>query len=329
MPDIRDAHRAAQPAGASLRRSPGRRLPARRRAVVLVALLAMAATGCVSGAPGRSAASPRPSGPADGPSGASAVTPAPRPEGQAAPDPRFGRGAPADAPAAAPAAAVPAQAPPPAPAAPADPPALSTTPQRVSDALVRGTAGTGRKVALTFDDGPSAEWTPQVLALLDEYGAKATFCVVGEQAREHPDLLRRIVAKGHRLCDHSENHDERIARQPEQALRAQIEGARDAVHAALPGVEIPWFRAPGGSWSTLIRTTAAAYGMKPLDWSVDSRDWERRGVDAIVANVRRDLKPGGVVLMHDAGGDRSQTIGALRKLLPWLVAQGYTFDFPR
>ncbi|NUU23934.1 MAG: polysaccharide deacetylase family protein [Streptomycetaceae bacterium] len=198
----------------------------------------------------------------------------------------------------------------------------------MSDALVTATAGSGRKVALTFDDGPSTEWTPQVLALLDQYGAKATFCVVGQQARAYPAVLRKVVAKGHRLCDHSENHDERIARLPEAELRIQIGGARDAVLAALPGVEIPWFRAPGGSWSRLIRTTAASYGMKPLGWSVDSRDWERGGVDKIIANVKRELRPGGVILMHDGGGDRRQSVAALRKLLPWLIAQGYSFDFP-
>ncbi|MCF2526454.1 polysaccharide deacetylase family protein [Yinghuangia soli] len=278
-----------------------------RNAVALIAVLALTAIGCASGG-GRhtGTGSPAPTG--------RPSSPGP----QAAPDPHLGRGVPPAAAPAAPEAPVPPQAgPPPAAAPPA-----------VSDALVRSTAGSGKKVALTFDDGPDPLWTPQVLALLDEYGAKATFCVVGEQARAHPGLLRRIVAKGHRLCDHSESHDQAISKLPEDRLRNQITGARDAILAALPGVEIAWFRAPGGDWSSKVRATAAGYGMKPLDWTVDSRDWERQGPDKILANVKRGLRPGGVVLMHDSGGERAQTVAALRRLLPWLVAQGYSFDFP-
>jgi peptidoglycan/xylan/chitin deacetylase (PgdA/CDA1 family) len=198
----------------------------------------------------------------------------------------------------------------------------------VSGALLRTAEGSGRRVALTFDDGPSAEWTPQVLDLLDEYGAKATFCIVGEQARAYPQLVRKIAAKGHRLCDHTQTHDERLARLDESAVRMQIGRAWQAIVVAAPDAEIPYFRAPGGGWSTTIRRVAVSYGMQPLDWSVDSRDWERGGVDKIIATVKRELRPGGVILMHDAGGERSQTIAALGRLLPWLVDQGYSFEFP-
>ncbi|MEU8132056.1 polysaccharide deacetylase family protein [Streptodolium elevatio] len=291
--------------------------------MALLALLVLAATGCATdgGTPG-GARSGRPDAQADAAGGGQDRTgadgapssAADRSAGapRAAPDPRLGRAAPPAAPA----------------AEPALPPAFNTVPTPVADTLVRGTASSGRTVALTFDDGPSSEWTPQVLALLDRYDAKATFCVVGEQAREHPDLLRTIVAKGHQLCDHSETHDERIARLPQAKLRSQITMARDAILKAVPGVRIPWFRSPGGSWTAAVRGTAASFGMKPLDWSVDSRDWERGGADRILATVKRELRPGGVVLMHDAGGDREQTVAALTKLLPWLVAQGYRFDFP-
>lgn len=316
------AVRRAHPARA--RTAGGSRL---HRAVALLALLVLAATGCAAGGgtpggarDGRSdvQAGSAAGGERTGSGGVPASSAEPPEPPQAAPDPRLGRGAPPAVPDA-----------PAAPAAePALPPAFNTVPPRVADNLVRGTASSGRTVALTFDDGPSREWTPQVLELLDRYGAKATFCVVGEQAREHPDLLRTIVAEGHQLCDHSENHDERIARLSAADLKAQITKARDAILAALPGVRIPWFRSPGGSWSAPVRDAAASLGMRPLDWSVDSRDWERGGADRIFATVKRELRPGGVVLMHDAGGNREQTVAALKKLLPWLVAQGYRFDFP-
>ncbi|MDI2131911.1 polysaccharide deacetylase family protein [Yinghuangia seranimata] len=278
--------------------------------VALLAVLALTAIGCSmqggSADPRTSSASP----PSDG---------GPR----AAPNPHLGREVPPQGGGAAESTS--------APASSAAPSPSTVGPQArppVSDTLVRSTAGSGRRVALTFDDGPSAEWTPKILDLLDRYGVKATFCVVGEQARAYPALVRKIVAKGHRLCDHTETHDERLARMPEDQVRKQIGGARDAILAAAPDAELEWFRAPGGGWSSAIKKVAVGYGMKPLDWSVDSRDWERKGVDTIVATVQRQLRPGGVVLMHDGGGERSQSVAALARLLPWLVQQGYSFDYP-
>ncbi|GAA4951102.1 hypothetical protein GCM10023205_09880 [Yinghuangia aomiensis] len=305
-----------------------------RNTVAAAAVLALTAAGCASGGAGQTHAG----------HGSRPATPnAPGP--QAAPDPHLGRGGPdPTAPGGGPSAGASA-APTPrttAPQAPAPrtsaspspstqaPAPRTTSPSQapVSQGVVRHTAEAGRNVALTFDDGPSPVWTPKVLALLDQYDVKATFCIVGEQAREYPNLVRRIVAKGHRLCDHTETHDEKLARLPAADVRREIGSARDAILAAVPGAEIPWFRAPGGGWSTTIKQTAASYGMKPLDWSVDSRDWERGGVDHILATIKSELRPGGVVLMHDAGGDRSQSVAVLARLLPWLVNQGYSFDFP-
>ncbi|MEU0941109.1 MULTISPECIES: polysaccharide deacetylase family protein [unclassified Embleya] len=195
--------------------------------------------------------------------------------------------------------------------------------------IVRSTTDPGdRTVALTFDDGPDPRWTPQVLALLDEYDVKATFCMVGPNAARHPDLVRRVADAGHRLCDHSVTHDEEIDKRSAPRVRYEIVSARDEIARAAPGHDVDWFRAPGGAWSPTVRQMSAAYGMKPLGWSVDTRDWEKPGVDTILDNVRRELRPGGVVLMHDAGGDRTQSIDALARLLPWLKDHGYRFAFP-
>ncbi|WP_331767809.1 polysaccharide deacetylase family protein [Embleya sp. NBC_00896] len=195
--------------------------------------------------------------------------------------------------------------------------------------IVRSTTDPGdRTVALTFDDGPDPRWTPQVLALLDEYDVKATFCMVGPNARRHPDLVRRVVDAGHRLCDHSVTHDEKIDKRSAPQIEHEIVPARDAIAQAAPGHDVDWFRAPGGAWSPTVRQVSAAYGLKPLGWSVDTRDWEKPGVDTILDNVRRELRPGGVILMHDAGGDRTQSVDALARLLPWLKDRGYRFAFP-
>lgn len=177
-----------------------------------------------------------------------------------------------------------------------------------------------RTVALTFDDGPDPRWTPQVLNLLASHHAVATFCVLGENAIRHPDLVQAIIDAGMQLCDHSHTH-EIDPSMPELSM------AHDDL-VKLASTSVPWFRAPGGVWSPAVQLAADANGMRPLGWSVDSRDWTRPGADAIVAQVQRQMRPGAVVLFHDGGGRRDQTVAALEELLPWLRAQCYVTTFP-
>lgn len=208
---------------------------------------------------------------------------------------------------------------------PPAPPAPSTG---VPTSVVRSTASGGRTVALTFDDGPGPA-TGQVLDLLAQYHAKATFCLVGKQAAAGPATVRRIVAAGHRLCDHSVDHPQPFAAlSHEQAVHQIVDAETAIVRAGGPGTAVGWFRAPGGAFTEDNQRIAADNGLRPLGWSVDPRDWSRPGTAAIVSAVQSQLKPGGVVLLHDGGGDRGQTVAALRQLLPWLAAQGYRFDFP-
>jgi len=201
--------------------------------------------------------------------------------------------------------------------------------QPVSPHLVTTTAHPQVKtVALTFDDGPDAVYTPQVLALLGQYHLHATFCLIGTQARRYPDLVRAIATDGHRLCDHTMTHDERLPHRSPARIQAEIGGARQAIATAAPGAPIAYYRAPGGAWSPAVEQIAAGDGLQPLGWSVDPQDWRRPGTAAILATISRQLHPGGVILVHDGGGDRSQTLAALRQLIPMLLAQGYHFDFP-
>lgn len=218
-------------------------------------------------------------------------------------------------------------APPPAPAQ-----ALATdtrTPEPAAADLVRSTARPGKFVALTFDDGPDPVYTPQILDALSRAGAVATFCMVGANITRHPELVRAVVARGMRLCDHTVSHDEDLSKRSEQRVTAEIAGCwSDLQVAADADVPVPYFRAPGGFWSDVLREVAARQGMKPLSWSVDSRDWTLPGSAQITATVQQAVQPGAVVLLHDGGGKRAQTVEALNQLLPWLVAQGYQFDFP-
>jgi peptidoglycan-N-acetylglucosamine deacetylase len=199
----------------------------------------------------------------------------------------------------------------------------------VSPELVRHANG-DRVIALTFDDGPHPVYTEQVLRLLAEYHAKATFCMIGSQAARFPELVRQVVDEGMLLCNHTVHHDLNLANSPEPAMEREVLGGREDIRAAAgEDVPIPYFRSPGGFWSPRLQRVAARNGMRSLSWSVDSHDWQRPGAAQIVASVTREVQPGAVILLHDGGGRREQTIQALAQLLPWFVERGYRFDFPR
>ncbi|GAA3999992.1 polysaccharide deacetylase family protein [Streptomyces marokkonensis] len=185
-----------------------------------------------------------------------------------------------------------------------------------------------RGVNITIDDGPDPAWTPQVLDVLREYGVKATFCVTGTQAQAHPDLVKDVVAAGHRLCDHTVSHDTTMDKKSQAYQSKEILDAERMIIEASGGVRPMYYRAPGGAFTPYSRQLAASRGMRPLGWNVDTKDFERPGADAIVATVERELPNGPTLLFHDAGGERSQTVEALRRVLPRLEEQGYSFGFP-
>ncbi|MEV6366628.1 polysaccharide deacetylase family protein [Micromonospora musae] len=190
------------------------------------------------------------------------------------------------------------------------------------DSLFGAHSTTGdKRVALTFDDGPDPQYTPQVLNALREFGVRATFCVVGEMAQSHPDLVRAIVADGHTLCNHSWNHDVALGKRSPDVIRADLLRTNEAIRAAAPDAPIVWYRQPGGAWTYPVVSVANALGMTPLHWTVDPADWEAPGAARIAATVTSQIEPGSVVLMHDAGGNRQGTVEALWQLLPELTAR--------
>lgn len=185
-----------------------------------------------------------------------------------------------------------------------------------------------RGVNITIDDGPDPTWTPQVLQVLRDNGVKATFCMVGTQAQAHPDLVKAVVAAGHRLCDHTVSHDTTMDTKSQAYQSQQILDAERMITQASGGVRPEYYRAPGGAFTPYSRHLAASRGMRPLGWNVDSKDFEHPGTGAIVATVKSEISNGPTILFHDAGGDRSQTVAALREVLPWLKQQGHSFGFP-
>jgi peptidoglycan/xylan/chitin deacetylase (PgdA/CDA1 family) len=187
------------------------------------------------------------------------------------------------------------------------------------------TGSEGKAVALTFDDGPSP-YTGQILDTLAAHHVKATFCIVGEQARLYPDLVKRVVAEGHAVCNHSMRHDDLSVLTSDQ-IAADLSATNAAIRAAAPDARISYFRAPYGSWGATA-TMAAQLGMTAVSWTVDTEDWKTPGVPAILQAVATQLKPRGIVLMHDGGGDRSQSVEALGLALTQLEADGWAFDLP-
>lgn len=179
---------------------------------------------------------------------------------------------------------------------------------------LRRTTGT-RGIALTFDDGPHPVWTPKVLDQLRRHGVTATFCVVGSRVREHPGLVARIVREGHQLCNHTWRHDVELGGRTPDKIRADLVRTTEAILAAVPDAQVPFYRQPGGRWTPEVVAVAKELGMVPLHWTVDPQDWAKPTAKAIAARVSAGIRPGAVVLLHDGGGDRAATVAACPALI--------------
>jgi peptidoglycan/xylan/chitin deacetylase (PgdA/CDA1 family) len=175
-------------------------------------------------------------------------------------------------------------------------------------------------VALTFDDGPSAS-TAALLDVLAEDDVHATFFMVGRNVETHPDLARRVVAAGHVVGNHSYSHPN-LDLQLEARVGDELDRTSDAIFKAT-GVRSRLFRPPFGDEDGLVLHEARALGYVSVEWSVSSKDWTRPGADRIVANVLAHVHDGAIILMHDGGGDRSETIEAVARLIPELRRRGY------
>lgn len=188
-------------------------------------------------------------------------------------------------------------------------------------------SGRGRTMMLTFDDGPDPRYTPHILDTLAEHDVRATFFVCGEMADWNRDLLARMSDEGHVVGNHTWSHP-LLTRMTRGQIRSEMERTSDVIEAAY-GERPQWFRAPYGAWNRAAFQLGAELGMEPLAWTVDTLDWEKPGTRSIVHRVEDGAAPGVVVLSHDAGGDRSQSVRALREYLPQLLESGYHMTVPR
>ncbi|MER7779482.1 polysaccharide deacetylase family protein [Streptomyces sp. NPDC096191] len=195
-----------------------------------------------------------------------------------------------------------------------------------SEPILRMT-GRGRTMLLTFDDGPHPEYTPDILDTLAKYDVRATFFVCGEMADFNRDLLSRMADEGHVVGNHTWSHP-LLTTLSRRRIRSEMERTSEVIDKAY-GEPPHWFRAPYGAWNRKAFRLGAELGMEPLAWTVDTLDWTTPGTRTIVERVEDGAAPGVVVLSHDAGGNRSQSVRALRRYLPELLDSGYHLTVPR
>lgn len=183
-------------------------------------------------------------------------------------------------------------------------------------------------VALTFDDGPYPPYTGQVLDILREEGVPATFFVIGRNAEKYPDLVRRMVAEGHQVGNHTYNHVDLL--KADRATIADEVDRTNRVIASITGAPAKVVRPPHGFRDAVVLEVMAERGLKVVEWSVLSRDWTNPGVETIARRTLAKVKSGAVILLHDGDGvaaaaPRAQTVEAARRIIRDLKARGFKF----
>jgi peptidoglycan/xylan/chitin deacetylase (PgdA/CDA1 family) len=184
----------------------------------------------------------------------------------------------------------------------------------IADPTAALVTGNKKVIFFSFDDGPDPVWTPRILQVLKKYGAHATFFELGRNQALHPGLREQILADGNSIGSHSINHPQLTAL-----------SAAERHHEIFDGPQSKCFRPPYGASNPKVRADIKAAGMAQVLWDVDPRDWAKPGTNVIAQNIMTHANRRNIVLMHDGGGDRAQTVAALDKVLPLLKAQGYSF----
>jgi len=193
--------------------------------------------------------------------------------------------------------------------------------RRVADIPGSGVGPGDKVVALTFDDGPDPIFTPQVLDLLAQHRAPATFFMIGWEAAASPDLVKRIAGGGNGVASHTWSHAD-LTRQSDAGLRLQVDKTA-ALLSSLTGSNVTCIRPPQGHVNPGLVRRLSDRGMTTVLWSSDTRDWTRPGTETIVRRALAGVSPGTIILLHDGGGDRRQTLEALPRIIDGIRSQGY------
>ncbi|HJV44644.1 MAG TPA: polysaccharide deacetylase family protein [Bacillota bacterium] len=180
-------------------------------------------------------------------------------------------------------------------------------------------------ICFTFDDGPDPKYTPQILNVLNQYQAKATFFVTGNQVERFPQVVQKEAMQGHEIANHTFNH-KYLDKYNEEGIEKEIVHAQDIIYA-VTGQTTKLFRPPGGYYNERIVSAAKKHGYTVIMWSwhQETKDWSDPGVDKIVKRVLDNTRNGDIVLLHDHSGKRSQTVDAIAQIIPELKKRGYQF----
>lgn len=177
-------------------------------------------------------------------------------------------------------------------------------------------------IAMTFDDGPSAENTPRLLEILKQRNIKATFFLIGQNVAANPDIVRRILADGHEVGNHSWTHPQ-LSKLSDDRVTAEITKTQDAIKDASSGYSPTLLRPPYGAITPRQREWISnQFGLNIILWSVDPFDWKRPGASVITQRILSQVRPGAIILSHDI---HKQTVDAMPATLDALITKGYKF----
>ena len=183
---------------------------------------------------------------------------------------------------------------------------------------------TQKVVALTFDDGPTPKWTPQILAVLNAAHVKATFFVIGSQARKYSQLVAREVKDGMEIGSHGALH-KRLVNQSATFVRSEVEtAATDIMAAGAPRPRL--YRMPAGVYDATALQVLGQLGYRVIGWSVDPQDWRHRWTaEQMLTIVKRQVGPGSIIIFHDGTNGSRATVEAAKMVIETLKREGYRF----
>lgn len=199
---------------------------------------------------------------------------------------------------------------------PSPDPAQSGQEEVVPVPVFRGNSAAGKKVALTFDDGPYQVWTAEYIKVLEDNEVPAAFFLVGTRVEKYPEITRKIAEKGFDLGSHSYRHGRLSQAKPE----VLAEDFRKTIAALSLSGEVKYFRPPYGDYNRLVTDTAQKNNLLTIGWNVDPRDWDTENSDKIVQSVLAHVKDGSVILLHEG---RKSTLAALPQIITGLREKGY------
>lgn len=180
-----------------------------------------------------------------------------------------------------------------------------------------------KRIALTFDDGPSRRNTEEILSILKEFDIQATFFVIGENAAKDPDRIKMIYEAGHEIGNHTYTHAY-ISKISKEALEEEI-AKTEEILIEITGEKPKVFRPPGGYYNDASLEVLEKKGYQNVLWSLDTRDWSMPKSETIAAKVEETATGGDIILFHDLEDKRLPTPAALRRILPYLKENGYEF----